>query len=931
MDIENTATGPASGLGSIFALSGSTGVVGLSQPTSSSSVPPLQPAQSSSGDTSSDSSPNGKDIFLPRYAENYLADTVSLYESFSYTPFIPSKVHEFAGSSNWITDAPNSRDWRVERNLIQAVKALILTHADAPEKQERLFDAMMLAFLCLQEARHSRIHAEYGFSAAKALRVKTEDPVVSEKDFFGFRPEASGLHSSEREHQPDNSDKQGNGSEAGGLPKFNRRQDSDVCTGVEEHWSEEHSNKGRRRGCQMDTGELAQQHLMQNQRRRGKMFEHAVLHNEKEREIATNPDCRTLNKAINDIHFKSEDHKTLEKLLRKDDYAVTIDLSQAHFLVAVYKDFTPFLAFGFRERTFAFKGLPFGFKDARRIFTKLMRNVVKQVRKRWSARCLNYLDDIIILRDTKDALQKATTGIVHWFNNLGLVVNEEKSRLTPRKTFSFLGWIWKTCVMKVALETKRRSSLQKKIKRRMNLASKETLIMKRDFASLVGEISGTRFVDVDASLHMNRLYKELINAVRKTGWTGAMNLNHSIREQLQYWQTRLMWKEERPWVSFAIPDATLTTDAAPRACGATLRIGSSLYHFHQAFNRVFLNQSSYFRAIGKESPGSYEEDQTMNNRMEHSAESNSPPRSKELCSGCPLKTSTRRRLRDYRRSIKRVGTSARSFNRTGRLRKRDKQENNDLAWTRKSGAGRRTASRLERSGDSGASSDTSDSLLLKKASGRTGESSYSSPSLEEPGLDPSSERDNNILHAMERFEENIQGRTRNEEVGSITPTGTLLSSKTQLVAQRGEQWWNSRLRRCNVPEAIITEAKNSVSTSSWTANTFGFAHFTQAWTEENCGEFPQDFVEWCRRCVMLFVKQKEKGFPHTCLCATRSLISLFSRISYGEDIGQVPIIKTIFRSFHRSHVPRKPFTYMWSLAVVFDFHNSHPNNIDLSF
>ncbi|KAH7829110.1 uncharacterized protein MONOS_9955 [Monocercomonoides exilis] len=207
-----------------------------------------------------------------------------------------------------------------------------------------------------------------------------------------------------------------------------------------------------------------------------------------------------------------------------------------------------------------------------------------------------------------------------------------------------------------------------------------------------------------------------------------------------------------------------------------------------------------------ESPFSAEENPKDDNGMEYSTESNSSPRGKEHDSGCTLETSTRRKLRNYKRSTKRALPTAESFNRTGRLRERKKLQSYNLVWTRKSGAGGRTASRLERSGDSGASSDFSDSPLLKKDSGGTGESSDSSSSLEVPGLDPSSERDDDILHEMERFEENIEGRTRNEEVGSITPTWTLLSSKTQLAAQRREQWWNSDFRRCNVPEAIITEA-----------------------------------------------------------------------------------------------------------------------------
>ncbi|KAH7818315.1 uncharacterized protein MONOS_13933 [Monocercomonoides exilis] len=237
----------------------------------------------------------------------------------------------------------------------------------------------------------------------------------------------------------------------------------------------------------------------------------------------------------------------------------------------------------------------------------------------------------------------------------------------------------------------------------------------------------------------------------------------------------------------------------------------------------------------------------------------------------------------------------------------------------KSRAGGPTASRLERSCDSGASSDTSHSSLLKKDSGGTGERSDSSSSLEVPGLDHSSEGDNVIKHEMERFDTDVESMNRLDEVGSINPTGNLLRCKTQLEAQRGEQWWISSFQKCGVPQSFDADSKNSVSPSTWAAYTFGFAHFGQIWTDENCGEFPRDFGEWCRRCAMLFEKLKNKGFHFSCLYATRSAVSLFSRVSNGEDIGQIPIINTIFRSFHSSHVPRRPYTYMWSPSLVFDY------------
>ncbi|KAH7826311.1 uncharacterized protein MONOS_10092 [Monocercomonoides exilis] len=473
-------------------------------------------------------------------------------------------------------DALNSSGWRVERYLIPAVKALIQTHADAPEKQERLSDAMMLVISGLQEARHSRIQAEYGFTAAKALRVETEDTIVSGEKLSKIKPfrEARRARSQPSQHQLHN----------------RRRFFSSSCP--------------KHRACPVPNENISQTTATNSEmvqkpgnvlyliRNRTQIFAkewrsigvkntttfgvNSVWKGKSEKEKLMKEVCLrrgfigTRKEEEECAKWKSEkDHKTLEKLLRKDDYAVSIDLAQAHFLVSVHKDFTPFLAFGFRKRIFVFKGNHFGCKDAPRILSKLMRKIMQEVRKRWKERCLNYLDDVLLCTRTQSLegsfksnclkAQQHTTR----FQQREKQVNSQKHLLLPWKDM-------KTRIMKVALETKRTYSLQKKIKRWMNLESKETSIKTKDFASLVGEISATRLVYADASPHMNRLCKELDNAVRKTGWTGAMNLNYSIMEQLQYWRTRLREKEERQWVSFATPDVTLITDAAHRACGETL-------------------------------------------------------------------------------------------------------------------------------------------------------------------------------------------------------------------------------------------------------------------------------------------------------------------------------------------------------------------------
>lgn len=98
---------------------------------------------------------------------------------------------------------------------------------------------------------------------------------------------------------------------------------------------------------------------------------------------------------------------------------------------------------------------------------------------------------------------------------------------------------------------------------------------------------------------------------------------------------------------------------------------------------------------------------------------------------------------------------------------------------------------------------------------------------------------------MERFTKDIEGRNGAEKDGSIAATGYILSGLTELVAKRGELWRRSSIQKCNVPQNLIVESLNSAVLSTWTANLFDFAHFAQAWMEENRGDFPDDFVEWC--------------------------------------------------------------------------------------
>ncbi|KAH7820304.1 uncharacterized protein MONOS_6278 [Monocercomonoides exilis] len=214
---------------------------------------------------------------------------------------------------------------------------------------------------------------------------------------------------------------------------------------------------------------------------------------------------------------------------------------------------------------------------------------------------------------------------------------------------------------------------------------------------------------------------------------------------------------------------------------------------------------------------------------------------------------------------------------------------------------------------------------------RESKSSYSYSSLERSNLDASIEKNDDTLRKLEEFANYSSTRHRLKENRSISPTRRLHCGETKLVMEIGEEWWKRGLKRFNVPDLIIFESRNSVASTTWSSYTFGFAHFSLALEEEGYGDFSKEFSDWFQICANIFIKLRDKGFPYSCFCTTRSAVSLFTRICYGENLGQVPLIETLFRSFHRSHIPRKPYTSMWSPSIVFDYFNRMPPNEELSF
>ncbi len=149
-------------------------------------------------------------------------------------------------------------------------------------------------------------------------------------------------------------------------------------------------------------------------------------------------DLQTLNRSLYKLPFKMLTQKPIFECIRPRDCFAAIDLKDAYFHVSILPQHRPFLQFEFEGRAYQYKVLPFGLSLSPRVFTKVAEAAIISLRER-GVRILTYLDDWLILAQSRDQLSEHRDMVLCHLSLLGFRVNWEKSKLSPVQRISFLG------------------------------------------------------------------------------------------------------------------------------------------------------------------------------------------------------------------------------------------------------------------------------------------------------------------------------------------------------------------------------------------------------------------------------------------------------------------------------------------------------------
>ena len=149
-------------------------------------------------------------------------------------------------------------------------------------------------------------------------------------------------------------------------------------------------------------------------------------------------DLSTLNTYIASQRFHMETPQSVLRSIRQGDWMISLDLQDAYLQVPINPESRRYLRFTMGGVPYQFRVLCFGLTTAPQVFTRLMAPI-SAILHRYGIRMLRYLDDWLILAESRTTCIQARDRLLQVCEELGLQVNFKKSSLIPSQDMTYLG------------------------------------------------------------------------------------------------------------------------------------------------------------------------------------------------------------------------------------------------------------------------------------------------------------------------------------------------------------------------------------------------------------------------------------------------------------------------------------------------------------
>ena len=284
-------------------------------------------------------------------------------------------------------------------------------------------------------------------------------------------------------------------------------------------------------------------------------------------------DLTLLNKFIRKVRFRMDSIASIMALISPGDWLISIDLSDAYHTVAMHPLSMPFLSFVLFHIYYQFTCLPQGLSSSPRVFTMLMRVVMKFLRS-LSVKIAAWIDDFILAAKSASLVSSHASLTLRTFEELGFVPNIGKSHLTPVQRLCHLGLVWDTVSYTVSVPEDKLSDVQRKC--RVALSSRVSI---RFLSSILGSIEFFRWGFPFAAVHYRALQRFVTSLLNKGLSCGTViDVPLSAKVDLKWWASAGSSLPARSLYSFS-PDIEVVTDSSTSGWGGWTSRGEKTFGY----------------------------------------------------------------------------------------------------------------------------------------------------------------------------------------------------------------------------------------------------------------------------------------------------------------------------------------------------------------
>lgn len=236
---------------------------------------------------------------------------------------------------------------------------------------------------------------------------------------------------------------------------------------------------------------------------------------------------------------------------------VSINLKDAYLSVSMAGVHRKYLRFQWQDQLYEFQCLPFGLCSAPRIFTKLFKPVMALVRLH-GVRSVVFLDDILLLAQSKEDLSTQATLMSRLLKLLGFVINQEKSHLKPTQRIQYLGFTISSQSMTISLPCDK----VEQIKLDCQWALSQQAVSVRDLCRIIGRLTASIQAVLPAPLQYRRLQRLKNLCFAETqDFDAHVTLDQGSRKELAWWRDNLdSWNGKT--ILTPPPNMSIETDAS---------------------------------------------------------------------------------------------------------------------------------------------------------------------------------------------------------------------------------------------------------------------------------------------------------------------------------------------------------------------------------